>query len=303
MNLDILNANRGALAILLFLSLVYFLENFDRYLIAVSPIPYIDYASFEYSILAGPAFSVIYTIGGLYITLQFYMNRKLAILNQHSKLNVLAISTAIFSAAFTSTAFAVNFWQQCIIRIVMGISQSIVTPFSTSIISEEFTLAQRGSAFAIFNSGTYIAFSVSLSLGTYLFVVGGWKACYIIFGIAGLFFSFATFFFRLCTDSPNQVHDGSNDGTRYEVVSDNQMRTESKSVVSNAAIDQCCDYVTDESALEPSHVASSFSYGSQGSSYSMMSVVKMLLVDWGSKPGIACMCCATGIRLGGIFTL
>lgn len=35
-----------------------------------------------------------------------------------SKLNIVAIATLVFSAFFTATAFALTFWQQCIIRMV-----------------------------------------------------------------------------------------------------------------------------------------------------------------------------------------
>ena len=35
-----------------------------------------------------------------------------------SKLNIVAVATLVFSASFTATAFALTFWQQCIIRMV-----------------------------------------------------------------------------------------------------------------------------------------------------------------------------------------
>ena len=64
--------SKGQYVILLCLSIAYFLENFDRYVLSISPIPYIDYASYEYSVLAGPAFTIVYTVGGLFIALLFH---------------------------------------------------------------------------------------------------------------------------------------------------------------------------------------------------------------------------------------
>lgn len=186
----LLNSSRRSLLVLLFLSFVYFLENFDRYLISVSPIPYIDYNSYEYSVLAGPAFTIIYTFSGLVIALGYDDDvLTTAAHNQSivfSKFNILMIATLVFSLSFASTALASYFWQQLLIRLAMGLSQSIVTPFSTSIISDHFPSSVRGSAFGIFNSGTYFAFSLSLSLGTYIYVNYGWKSGYLLFGLVGI---------------------------------------------------------------------------------------------------------------------
>lgn len=195
LNYHLLNSSsRRSLLVLLFLSFVYFLENFDRYLISVSPIPYIDYNSYEYSVLAGPAFTIIYTFSGLVIALGYDTDDVLTTTTggMHnksivfSKFNILMIATLVFSLSFASTALASYFWQQLLIRLAMGLSQSIVTPFSTSIISDHFPSSVRGSAFGIFNSGTYFAFSLSLSLGTYIYINYGWKAGYLLFGFVGI---------------------------------------------------------------------------------------------------------------------
>lgn len=70
--LDLFQGSSGPCILLFFLSVAYLLENFDRYVISISPIPYVDYTSYEYSILAGPAFTIIYTVGGLMIALYFH---------------------------------------------------------------------------------------------------------------------------------------------------------------------------------------------------------------------------------------
>ncbi|KAJ1437759.1 major facilitator superfamily domain-containing protein [Ochromonadaceae sp. CCMP2298] len=181
---SVLQAESRSLILLFFISFVYFLENFDRYFIAVSPIPYIDYASYEYSILAGPAFTMVYTIGGVIIALS-YGEALQGTGYCLSKFNILAAATLLFSVVFASTSVAKRFWQQVVIRVVMGLAQSIITPFSTSIISDHFAPVMLGSAFGIFNSGTYFAFSLSLSLGTYMYTEYGWQAGYVIFGLAG----------------------------------------------------------------------------------------------------------------------
>lgn len=224
-----------SLLLLCLLTFLYFLENFDRYLIAVSPIPYIDYSSYEYSILAGPAFTVIYAVGGLFFALGYYerpppaqdqsqhsaeeevtdakrsrshsphevnaltapvdkdVQSKKSRKSRQSRLSkemVLTLATCTFSAAFTFTAFATTFYQQCIIRVVMGFAQSVITPFSTSLIRDHFAPEVSGAAFGIFNVGTYVAFSLSLSFGIYVYLTFGWRAGYLLFGMIGFLAGF-----------------------------------------------------------------------------------------------------------------
>lgn len=177
-----------SLLILAILTFLYFLENFDRYLIAVAPIPYIDYSSYEYSVLAGPAFAVVYTVGGLFFALGYtdYLQQDTTGNARISKFAVLSFSTFTFSFAFGATAFAVTFWQQVIIRIIMGLAQSIITPFSTSLIRDYFPVELIGSALGIFNTGTYFAFALSLSLGIFIYTNYGWQAGYMWFGLIGM---------------------------------------------------------------------------------------------------------------------
>ena len=99
---EILNSSSSALVSLFFLSFIYFLENFERYFISVSPIPYIDYNSYEYSVLAGPAFTIIYTFGGLLFALSYYDGDILEKGKKLSKYAILAIAMLIFSVSFLS---------------------------------------------------------------------------------------------------------------------------------------------------------------------------------------------------------
>ena len=90
-----------------------------------------------------------------------------------------------------------------VIVCVFGLLQSVITPMSMSIINFNFdssdsggatqgggsSVMMKGTALGVFNYGVYLAFSLSLSLGTWVFDRYGWRANYIIFGLAGLAFS------------------------------------------------------------------------------------------------------------------
>ena len=166
------------------LSFIYFLENYDRNLIAVSAIPYINYDSYKYSLLSGTLFAIVYTLGGLF----FSLIRNL----RSSRVISIAIACVIFSLALFCTAYAKLFWQQAVIRMIMGLAQSVVTPFSSGIIGSHFDERFRGIAFSIFNIGVYISFSLILSLGTFMYDVFGWKMGYIVFGLLGIVLGLCT---------------------------------------------------------------------------------------------------------------
>jgi MFS family permease len=197
-------SDRKSLVVLFFISFLYLLEQFDRSLISVSPIPYIDYGSYEYSVLAGPAFTIVYTFGGVVFALFSYKDpvsiKEDALSNSAStaKFHVLSLATFVFSAAFLLTAFARTFWGQLFIRVIMGLAQSVITPFSSGIISDYFAPIMRGAAFGIFNLGTYVSFSLSLSLGIYIYIAYGWRAGYLLFGAVGICFALAMPLFTWC---------------------------------------------------------------------------------------------------------
>lgn len=291
---EIFCSNKIKLLILLLLFIIYFIENYDRYSIAVSPIPYINYSSYEYSILTGPAFTIVYTLSGLIIAIEC-SDSFLSI----SKYLVLSIGTFIFSVAFLTTAIATTFWQQIIIRVVIGISQSIVTPFSTSIISEIFPTELLGSAFGIYNSGTYFAFALSLSLGTYIYQNFGWQAGYILFGLIGIGVAvvipcfrrylngnYSQNYSRLSTDSS---HNGSNPSvihcetiTPFSSISIYSVNSVESSSATSGTIEQELKRVSKSSFHR-----------------FFMVVHEIFWINWGKHSYIYLLCLATGLRLGG----
>jgi hypothetical protein len=121
-----------------------------------------------------------------------------------SYLRYLIFSTGVFSLIFSCTALATTFVQQAIIRMITGLLQSIITPISMSVINYYFDSASgpegdgsglrtpvlmKASALGVFNYGVYLAFSLSLSLGTWVYDEFGWRTSYVLFGLCGLAFS------------------------------------------------------------------------------------------------------------------
>lgn len=97
-----------------------------------------------------------------------------------------AVACFVFSLATFTTALSSTVWLLILIRMIMGLGQSVITPFASGIIGAYFSYESRGIAFSIFNFGTYASFSLSLSLGTFMYDEYGWKAGYLFFGILGM---------------------------------------------------------------------------------------------------------------------
>jgi hypothetical protein len=188
----------GSYIILGSLSIIYFLENYNRYLLSVAVIPFINYSSYQYSLLSGTVFGVCYSAGGVILAIWNdtsttfssggNANMNAAMLMKR-KVYFLTVACLIFSGSFMLTGLTSNFVELAIIRMIMGFAQSVVTPFCTGIIGEYFPEALKGFAFSIFQLGTYISFSLSLSLGTYMYDKYGWQYGYLLFGAIGLVLS------------------------------------------------------------------------------------------------------------------
>jgi MFS family permease len=303
-------SSRTALAVLFFLSFVYFLENFDRSLISVSPIPYIDYGSYEYSVLAGPAFTIVYTLGGVIFALMSYTEQRIGGGSTKAasilKFNILSLTTLVFSVSFACTAFATYFWQQVLIRIAMGLAQSVITPFSTSIISDYFPPEMRGSAFGIFNLGTYISFSLSLSLGIWIYITYGWQAGYILFGALGVVCGVVMPILPCLTKPAKEPsREPSAEPTVSSVPSDMQERYSTHSLMhSFEERDLTPSVEGDRSSIREYIIAVA---GESGTYWgyctchlrSMAALAyDICFVKWYNSPGIYLLCLATGVRLG-----
>jgi MFS family permease len=250
------------------LSTIYFVENYGRSLISVSPIPYIDYNSYQYSLLSGTLFAIVYTLGGLFFSVTNSLNQY--------RVYAITVACLVFSVAIFIVPFAETFWQQALIRIVMGLAQSVVTPFSSGIISSHFPERYRGIAFSIFNFGAYLSFSLSLSLGTFIYDLYGWKAGYYLFGLFGVALSILTPF--LVQEDPSLDHD--------------PLRL---SVSSGDPTDQARE--TKGSLNDHLPLLEVSSYCSS-SVLSMMDLFGRVLSVWRRNPSLYLLCLATGVRLG-----
>ncbi|XP_050414954.1 protein spinster homolog 1 [Patella vulgata] len=138
-------------------------------------------SGFQYQLVAGPIFIVIYTFMGIFIGfLADRYNRKV----------LLAICLMFWSAMTLLTGFIGDYWQLVVLRLGLGAGEAGCTPFAASIISDYFSENLRGSALGIYNWGIYTGYSMSYAIGNFITLANinnqGWRWTFYIAGIPGL---------------------------------------------------------------------------------------------------------------------
>lgn len=304
------NMTKAAL-VLLILFLVNFLENYGRYLYSVSIIPFIDTYSYEYSLLNGLLFSFFYGIGGLV----FIMVTEIMLNNnpKHFKYQayILTVASFFFSLSLGLTVFCTNFSQLAIIRVIMGLTQSAMLPYSTSIIGYYFEDVDKGFAIATIQVGTYVAYSASLSLGTYCYDIFGWKFGYVLISTLGclvalfipvILFSNPPIRNKLTFNSQrSSVHDypkSQNGG-----VGTSLQDTQTLLTMKNDRISYVNVAIADSSEIESTSTIDSLTSTSSNSyvlplRIQFVNLSKRILISWVDHPYLFFLCLSTGIRLG-----
>ncbi|MBN3288338.1 SPNS1 protein, partial [Polyodon spathula] len=163
-------------------------EKHCKSLLNADSIPYCkwDYNGngWEYQIMAGPIFILIYTFMGIFIGfLADAANRK----------NLLAVSLFFWSLMTFLMGFAQEYWHLVLLRFGQGIGEAGCTPFAASLIADYFPEAARGSAMGFYNWGIYTGYSLSFAVGNYITranIMGlGWRWTFFICGIPGFLVS------------------------------------------------------------------------------------------------------------------
>ncbi|MBN3299814.1 SPNS1 protein, partial [Amia calva] len=142
----------------------------------------------EYQIMAGPIFILIYTFMGIFIGfLADAANRK----------NLLAISLLFWSLMTFLMGFVWEYWHLVMLRFGQGIGEAGCTPFAASLIADYFPESARGSAMGFYNWGIYTGYSLAFVVGNYITranIMGmGWRWAFLICGFPGFVLSLLVF--------------------------------------------------------------------------------------------------------------
>ena len=141
------------------LVVVYIFNFIDRQIFAIlaqSIKVDLNLSDTELGALGGVAFGIFYATLGIPIA-------RLA--DRYSRVNIIAISLAVWSIMTSLQALAGNFWQLLIARVGVGVGEAGGSPPSHSLISDYFPPERRARSIALYTMGASVGIGLGYALG------------------------------------------------------------------------------------------------------------------------------------------
>ncbi len=174
----------------LLLLLVVYISNYaDRQILnvlAVQIMEEMQISKSAFGLLSGISFALFYATLGIPIAV---------LADRNSRKWILIASIAVWSVMTTFCGLAVGFWQLAIARIGVGVGEAGGSPPSHSMISDLFSVKERGTALAIYALGVPFGTALGNLVGGQIGGAFGWRAAFYVLGVPGLllalYFAFA----------------------------------------------------------------------------------------------------------------
>jgi MFS family permease len=162
------------------LVLAYIFNTIDRGVVGiVAPLmrQELGLSDTQLGLLGGPAFAFFYAFMGIPIA-------RLA--DRWSRVNVLALAVALWSAATAACGAALGFLSLLFARFFVAVGEAGGSPSSHSIISDLFSIRQRATALSIYAMAVPFGAALSnVSLGWFSQFFG-WRATFFVIGVPGI---------------------------------------------------------------------------------------------------------------------
>jgi MFS family permease len=177
-------SQRAAWSLLAFLILLNVINFVDRQLITSLQIPLREDPELKLSIvqnqlLAGYAFSVVYSCAGLVLG---------NLADRRHRPRLVALGLLVWSGMTAASGLARNFSQLALARIFVAIGEAVLTPAAVAMIGDLFRPRQRSLASGLYYLGIPIGAGLSLIVSNLLAPVPGigWRGCFVSLGLVGL---------------------------------------------------------------------------------------------------------------------
>jgi MFS family permease len=131
----------------------------------------------QMGLLGGLAFALLYSTLGIPIA-------RLA--DRSSRVNIIAFSLAIWSAATAMTGFARSFTHLLVARIAVGIGEAGCSPPSYSLISDYFEPERRARAMSIYSMGIGGGIFLGFLVSSVIADAYGWRTAFFVVGLPGV---------------------------------------------------------------------------------------------------------------------
>lgn len=169
------------LALLTALNVINFV---DRQLITSLQIPLRDdpvlhLTTLQNQLLAGYAFSIVYSVAGLYLG---------TLADRKHRPRLIALGLFIWSGATAASGLAQDFWQLAFARIFVAFGEATLTPAAVAMLADVFRPRQRSLAAGLYYLGVPIGAGLSLIIANLLWPIPwiGWRGCFFGLGLIGL---------------------------------------------------------------------------------------------------------------------
>lgn len=161
------------------LTAVFVLANIDRNILAIllnDIRKEFVLADWQLGLLSGFAFSLLYGIGGLFVSF---------LADRGDRARIVAVSLAVWSVMTAACGFAGSFVQLLVARAGVGLGESGCSPPAHSLISDLFPPAKRALALGVYAAGASVGLTASYLLGGWISELWGWRVAFIAIGAPG----------------------------------------------------------------------------------------------------------------------
>lgn len=168
------------------LFLVCFFNLADRTVFSVlAPLIRVDLklSDTQIGMLQGLAFALLY--GGLGIPVGWLAER-------YSRVRIIALATAFWSAATALSGVAMNFTQMLLTRVGVGMGEAGFTAPTSSLVADHFPRDRRASAMSLVMLGLPIGSMIGALVAGVIAEHWGWRAVFFAFGVPGLIVALIT---------------------------------------------------------------------------------------------------------------
>ncbi|HXC60001.1 MAG TPA: MFS transporter [Steroidobacteraceae bacterium] len=131
----------------------------------------------QLGMLQGLAFALLY--GGLGIPIGWLAER-------YSRIGIIALATAFWSAATALSGTAMNFTQMMLTRIGVGLGEAGFTAPTASLVGDHFPRHRRASGMSLIMLGLPLGAMVGALLAGVIAEGWGWRAVFFAFGVPGV---------------------------------------------------------------------------------------------------------------------
>ncbi|MET1113039.1 MAG: MFS transporter, partial [Allosphingosinicella sp.] len=166
--------------VLAILLAAYIFNFIDRQIIGVLAVPIkaeLALSDRQLGLMGGIAFALFYS--GLAIPIAWLADRR-------SRVNIIAVSVALWSAFTAACGLAQNFWQLFLARMGVGIGEAGGVAPSYALISDFYPKERRARALALFSLGIPIGSALGVFFGGWIASHLDWRSAFLIVGLAGL---------------------------------------------------------------------------------------------------------------------